>query len=195
MNKTLLEKRRQERKDEILETAAKLFVKNGYHSTTMDDMARELMVTKPAIYYHFRNKLDILKHIEDKIVLPMNDILKIDGCHISPKEKLRSIINTKVKYNCGSYGFTLIRFEEMKIFSRRTSKSISKMETEIEYLVRKVLKEGEEQGIFKIDDIKTTSLFILGIVNWVYRWYRLNGKLTPKQIADKAMNFIERALI
>jgi AcrR family transcriptional regulator len=161
----------------------------------MDDMARELMVTKPAIYYHFRNKLDILKHIEDKIVLPMNDILKIDGCHISPKEKLRSIINTKVKYNCGSYGFTLIRFEEMKIFSRRTSKSISKMETEIEYLVRKVLKEGEEQGIFKIDDIKTTSLFILGIVNWVYRWYRLNGKLTPKQIADKAMNFIERALI
>jgi AcrR family transcriptional regulator len=44
------------RKDRIVDAAARLFAQHGYSRTVLDDVAGECGITKPAIYYHFRDK-------------------------------------------------------------------------------------------------------------------------------------------
>src|SRR3712207_2713030 len=52
----------EERGDQIVETATRLFSERGYSATRLDDIANELGVTRAALYYYFtRGKLEILE--------------------------------------------------------------------------------------------------------------------------------------
>jgi len=43
-----------------LKTAAQLFLEKGYRPTSLNDVARRLHITKPALYHYFHNKEEIL---------------------------------------------------------------------------------------------------------------------------------------
>jgi AcrR family transcriptional regulator len=50
-------------KDRIIKAAFKIFTKKGYHQSTMDDIAKEIGVSKGALYQYFKNKKDLLNEI------------------------------------------------------------------------------------------------------------------------------------
>ncbi len=50
-------------KDKILEKAGELFMKYGVRSVTMDDIAREIAISKKTIYQFFKDKDDIVNHV------------------------------------------------------------------------------------------------------------------------------------
>jgi AcrR family transcriptional regulator len=50
-------------KDEILKTALKLFANQGYENTSLEEIASQIGITKPAIYYHFKNKQTLYNEI------------------------------------------------------------------------------------------------------------------------------------
>ena len=51
---------RQAKKEAVLLAAARLFTKNGFQHTSLDDIARSLGVSKPTLYYYVDNKEQIL---------------------------------------------------------------------------------------------------------------------------------------
>lgn len=53
-------------KAKVADAAMKVFAEKGYQETTMDDIAKELGVTKGALYHYYRLKVDILKEIYDR---------------------------------------------------------------------------------------------------------------------------------
>ena len=50
-------------KSKIVEAARIVFAKKGYHDATMDDIAKEVGVSKGALYSYFKSKEDLLKEI------------------------------------------------------------------------------------------------------------------------------------
>ncbi len=50
-------------KEKILFKAKKIFAKKGYELTSMEEIAKELDITKPAIYYHYKNKTALYNEI------------------------------------------------------------------------------------------------------------------------------------
>lgn len=50
-------------KEKIIETSTELFSKNGFDSTSVDEIAREAGVNKALIYYYFKSKEDLLDQI------------------------------------------------------------------------------------------------------------------------------------
>lgn len=59
-------KKQVERKDQILTAAVKLFSTLGYEKTTVDQIAEEAGLSKGAIYWYFKSKLEILFAITDR---------------------------------------------------------------------------------------------------------------------------------
>lgn len=53
-------------REEIIEAAAHLFETVGFEKTTMEEIARKAEVTRGAIYWHFKNKADVLKEFIDR---------------------------------------------------------------------------------------------------------------------------------
>jgi AcrR family transcriptional regulator len=67
-------------KTKIIEAARKVFAQKGYHDTTMDDIAKEIGVSKGALYSYFKSKEDLLKELS-----------------LQNHQTLRDIINTACK--------------------------------------------------------------------------------------------------
>ena len=181
------------RKDEIIEIATRLFADRGYHVATLDDVAKQLDVTKAALYYHISGKEEILREICNRVMKRVTrDTLKVRKSDLSPKEKMRIIIHQLVGLAAEGREEAAIVFEQTGGLSARTHNIIQHQKKEVERNLQQVLKEGVQQGDFAIDDVRITSFAILGLCNWTYHWYRSGGEFTSEQIADTYIDILEK---
>src|SRR3954463_7882807 len=67
---------RAHKRERILETATRLFYESGFRATSMESIADELSATKPFIYYHFKNKYDLLDEIAMRVTGLANGALE-----------------------------------------------------------------------------------------------------------------------
>jgi AcrR family transcriptional regulator len=56
-----------ERREQLLDVAMSVFSENGYHGTSMNDVARAAGVTKPVLYQHFPSKHDLYTELVDGV--------------------------------------------------------------------------------------------------------------------------------
>jgi TetR/AcrR family transcriptional regulator, cholesterol catabolism regulator len=178
------------RKEEIIRVAARLFAIKGYHATTLDEIAGELGVTKPALYYHIQGKEDILREIVNRIMEPMEAASRAGRSNMSPRERIKAMVAILVKFGAERKETTLIAFEEVKILPKRTRDAIRRRQKEVEQSLQETLQEGIAKGEFTVEDTKLASFAILGAANWIYHWYRPHG-LTPEEIAERFIDFLE----
>jgi AcrR family transcriptional regulator len=62
----ILPEYKEEVKKKVVEAAFSLFLRKGFHATTMDEIARELGVTKPALYQYFPGKEDLYAAVAER---------------------------------------------------------------------------------------------------------------------------------
>jgi TetR/AcrR family acrAB operon transcriptional repressor len=64
-----------ETKEAIINSAKKLFYKNGFKNTTLNDIAIDIGQTRGAIYWHFNSKEEIFISIYDEFMYRLDDII------------------------------------------------------------------------------------------------------------------------
>lgn len=85
--------------DRIVEAALKEFCTKGYHLTTMESIAKEAGITKGAIYWHFKSKRHLFKHLVDNALQELNHrINQAISCQAAPPERILSAISAGVEY-------------------------------------------------------------------------------------------------
>ena len=78
------------RREQLLEAACTLFVRKGYRVTTTDEIASKAGLTKGAVYFHFKNKEDILFELVKQISTTHDaQITARAGKSISPADFVR----------------------------------------------------------------------------------------------------------
>ncbi len=60
-------------REALLDAAGRLFREKGVSRTTLDDIAREAGCTRGALYWHFRNKVELFGELVDRVQLPLFD--------------------------------------------------------------------------------------------------------------------------
>jgi AcrR family transcriptional regulator len=183
------------RRDEIISVAAQIFAVKGYHATTLDEIAREIGITKPALYYYINSKEDILREIVGKIMEPMEEVTEVGKSALPPRERLAKIIQMLVKFGAERKETTRIAFEQINILPRRSRDALRRRQKDVEEVVHETIRDGVERGDFAVDDAKLATLAILAVSNWIYRWYQPDGGLTPAQIADQFIHLLENGYI
>jgi len=183
------------RKDEVIRVAARLFAAKGYHATTLDEIAEEMGVTKPALYYYIASKKDILQSIINRVMEPMDQVTKVGQSNLEPREKLESIIRMLVKFATERKETAMIAFEQANVLPKRSQDALKRRQKEVEKVVQQTLKEGVAQGCFVVDDVRMTCFAILSVSNWLYRWYRPEGSQTPAAIADQYIKLLEHGYL
>jgi AcrR family transcriptional regulator len=184
-----------ERRDEVIRVATRLFAAKGYYATTLDQIAEEIGITKPALYYYITNKEDILRTIINQMLEPMQEVVDIGKSGISPIEKLRKIMKTLIQSAAERKETTLLAFEQANILPKRSRDALRRRQKEVEHTVMQVLKEGIEQGYFVVSDVKMAGFTILAASNWIYHWYQPEGKMTPLEIADHCIKLLENGYL
>ncbi len=178
----------------IIDTAAALFHKQGYRSTSLDDVSKELGITKAAIYHYVSSKEKLLSRI---YIQALENIFrntdKIAGKGLPPDITLKLIIQNHIKgIIIQSISMFSVFFTEENQLPQKEFKKIRDEKKKYTRIVEGIIEDGISQGMFRKVDPRLQANAIIGMCNWVYKWYK-PGKshYTPDQIADHFVSLLE----
>jgi len=164
-------------KQQIIEKAVELFLKNGFSKTTLDEIAQQTNLTRGAIYWHFKDKLDIVNELietqhEDLSQL-LSDLFSEDSSSLN---KIQKIIEEIVRHFFESKSFqnfielTWFKIEYTELSNLKTTKT--ELTTYFINNFRQVIKEAQTIGEIKntIND-NDVAITITNMINGMYRLY------------------------
>lgn len=187
------EERSQQRKEEIIKVATKVFREKGF-LCTLEEIANELKYTKGSIYYYFNSKEELLFECHQRgINMALERVLKIAKSDLSPEDKLKEIIKSHVFTVTDDFSVVV---QHAHLFELKYIKETLAKRHEYEDAIKNVVKEGIDQKVFKANvDQSLIVLLILGAANWVPQWYKAGGRLSIIQIADFYADYLVAPLL
>ena len=178
----------------IIDTAAEIFHKKGYRSTTLDDVSKELGITKAAIYHYVSSKEKLLSKIYIQALENIfRNTYKIAGRNLPPDMRLKLIIRNHIKsIIIESISMFSVFFTEENQLPEKEFRKIQQEKKKYTQIVEKIIEEGISQGLFKKADPKLQAFAIIGMCNWIYKWYKPGpGSYTPDQMAGYFVSLLE----
>ena len=182
------------RKQKIIDTAAALFHRKGFASTTLDDVSTALGISKAALYHYVGSKDELLSIIYTQAFDNIfKDTYEISGMALPPDEKLRLIIRNHIKnIIIKDLSMFSVYFSEESQLPEKDFKKIREEKKKYTRIVEKIIGEGISEGLFKRVDPVLEAYAILGMCNWIYKWYNPDTtNYTPEQIADHFIGLLE----
>jgi AcrR family transcriptional regulator len=181
---------------DIIQAAAQIFRKKGYHGTSMQDIADAVQLQKASLYHHVSGKQDILVTILDQALdLLIDDMLQVARSDLSPQDKVRLAMRTYVNRLTGDLDLaTVLLMEHRSLDDTLRNVHIDRRDR-FEALWRGIVQEGIDSGVFRQVDARLTSFAFLGVLNWLITWYRHDGSLSGDQIADRFANLLLTGLV
>lgn len=169
----------------IIHEAARLFYEKGYKSTSLEEVAQILKVTRPAIYHYFKSKEKIMLAIQDrvnhKVQLYASEIWARDLPSDQKFEKIvyhHALLILENKIEMG------IVFEELKNLPKNLA---DEAVTIIDQYYKRMIvlyRESVELGYFVDVNPSIAVHTILGACNWAYKWFSPQGAYTVEQTAQ-----------
>jgi AcrR family transcriptional regulator len=172
-------------RNEIVSAAARVFRTKGYHAATVRDIAHEVGILKGSLYHHFNSKEELLYLVVKEPIAQMyQKICEIADTAVGPAEKLRRAITAHLEAFDRHYPQLFVYLREREAVKRRFREMIGFSPKEYERRWQQILREGVENGEFRPDlDIQVASYGLLGMLNWSYKWYDPQGRLSVQEVA------------
>ena len=178
-----------------LEVAARAFNERGFYKTSLDDIAARLKVTKPALYYYFENKDEILYECHSVAIASLVETPLEDGAsHLTGLEKIERLVRRYVSMIVESFGRCLVLVGTQPLEPSNARKCRDGRRQTNDLLVG-LIREAVADGSIPRCDPKLTAFFVFGMLNWIAQWYDPKGERTLGDIADEAVKFVRGALL
>ena len=184
-------------KEKITAQSIRLFEKNGFTETSIQDVVDSLGVTKGTFYYYFSSKEELLMDIHlgyiDGLLLFQEQILQ--DASKSCKDKLLDIVNMLIT-NISSQGAAAkIFFREMNNLSLEHIELIVQKRDQFRLNIEALIRTGVENGEFRPElDVLIITMAILGITNWSYQWFNPNGRVSDQEVAEIFVEMILKGI-
>jgi TetR/AcrR family transcriptional regulator, cholesterol catabolism regulator len=181
----------------ILEQAAKLIFQKGYEGTSMQDIAEACGLTKAGLYHHIATKEALLLAImsygmdlfEEVVLDRVKDIP-------DPLERLRATMarNVELVTTDTTKEVTIILHEHQTL-TGEARRAVDVRKKRYVRFLEATFREAMARGQIRTVDPTLASFSFLGTVLWTYKWYRADGRLTPKQLADGMLDLFFNGLV
>lgn len=182
------------KKQLVVDAAVRIFHEKGYHAATLDDVARDLGVTKAALYHYVSSKENLLSQIYIKALEGFFAyIYEIPSLELSPAEKMRTFIRRHLKtVVIENLAMFSVFFSEENQLPNEDSQKIQEEKRKFTRVVEEIIQDGMDRGSFRRLNPKLMAYAIIGMCNWLYRWYRPDSSpFSPDEIADQFIALLE----
>ena len=170
--------------DSVLTHSVRVFNRHGYDATSMGMLAKELGVSKSAIYHHVSSKEHLLRLALDKALIPLEAVAEESRTRPGPagdrlEHMLRSTVRVLVEQK--PYVTLLLRLrgnteaERIAVDRRRG----------IDVTAGELVAAAQQEGALRADiDPRTSARLVFGMINSLVEWFRADGSITAEQVED-----------
>ncbi len=158
----------------ILKTAAEVFAEKGYHGASMRDIASKLQCTPAALYYHAKNKEDLLFKIAYEAFHQVLSPLKQPSFqNLPPLEQLRFLIHNHLHHFAQNLALMKVLAHDGQYLEGEHFNIIQNMKREYVQLVEDILRKmNPENIIIPQESVRWGALALFGMLNWIYTWFK-----------------------
>jgi len=181
----------------ILEAAVKVFSRQGFHQSTISQIAKEAGVADGTIYLYFKNKNDILVNFFSYKTKQVFDCFRaeVDRAE-SSLDKLRNLVRRHLTEFQRDRDMAVVYQVETHQNSRLAEEQIKEMSKMYQDLISEIVELGQVEGRIRKDlYVGLVKRFILGAVDEVINtWIHSEGKYNLVSMADPLVELFIRGI-
>ncbi|MFF0366427.1 TetR family transcriptional regulator [Micromonospora sp. NPDC005087] len=185
-----------ERRKLIADRSAELFNRDGYHQTSMAQIAAAAGVAKATLYHYFPSKGQILFFIHDEFMGVLLDGLQSHADRgLTPAQRLLETMTDILRLNETHPGHVRVFFEHFRELTAEEQAAATPKRDFMFATVAGIIRAGIEDGTFRDVDPDLAAFEIFGMCNWAYQWFRPGGLMDAKTVAEKFWDYAARGLL
>lgn len=176
--------RRADRREQMVDAAARIFQAKGYDATSLQDIADAIGIQKGSLYHYIETKEDLLYAvIEEAHNGTERGNTRWRSLVDDPLAAIRAFIEDHTRASIDHLVYAAVYFRDSEALDERRRSEIlaarDRYQGELRQLVASAAKAGKlRKGI----DPSFATLVLFGMMNWIYYWYRPQGPMSPDDI-------------
>lgn len=185
---------RERKREAVLRAAVRMFNSRGFHTTSLDDVAASLGISKPTIYHYLGNKDQVLLECVTRGVEQLRTAA--DAAHAEAGtgfDRLRIFLCRYAEIIMDDFGRCVIRTADEQL-SDESSTRFRALKREIDSAMQALIAEGVADGSIAPTNVKLTAFTLAGALNWPARWHRPDGRLPADEVASQMVDILMRGL-
>ena len=172
-----------EKRERILDVAERLFFEHGYAHTTMDRIVAELGVTKPYVYYYFRNKLEIYETLCWRPSVACFTVLDFPADDArAAHEKIAHGLEQLIRLTIEHHPAAFFSYREPQVLRPEFAAAQHKLARYFYGQLCALLEQARAEGTAEFEDTMVSALAACSIPGFLYTWYRPDGRLSPDEM-------------
>ncbi|MFI4987437.1 MAG: TetR/AcrR family transcriptional regulator [Alphaproteobacteria bacterium] len=187
--------------EKLRQAARRLFVAQGYHSTTLEEIAAAAGLTKGAVYFYFGSKsavlVDLLGLVQSHVVGPMSEAVKAAGP--AATDKLVAFL-----HNQATLGIThrdevlLLILMSLELGGRdaKVSDCIAGIYRRLQQFVERLIRHGQRSGEFRRDlPVKELAAVVMANHDGTFlEWHRRSAELDGRKLVRALRSLVLQGL-
>ena len=167
----------------IREAAVSLMARHGYEAMSMRQLAAEVGVQAAALYRYFPTKQDLLftllnEHMET-LIAAWDAARPRDT---DPAVRLAAFVDNHIRFHVARRHSTHVSNMELRSLSHERLSHMLRLRTRYEKELRRILREGAEDGRFVMEDVGLTAMAIIQMITGVIVWFRPDERLSVDEV-------------
>jgi AcrR family transcriptional regulator len=173
--------------DQLLDAAAKVFAEKGFDAARLEDIATELGVLQGSLYYHVASKADLLFLVQRRRLLAITACMeRIAASEMAPLDKLATALREHLRHVDDFWPESAQWFTEPaprhSEDRRANGRTLNRAYLDV---IEDIVYQCAEAGELRSDlDVPIATRGVIGMCNWLPRWYRKGGRLSMDQISE-----------
>ena len=183
---------------EICRIAARVFYEKGYDGASMQEIAQAVGLTKAGLYHHVGSKDNLLFEIMNYGVDILDETVLARVQNIQdPREKLRQTIlgHIDLIVRARDLEITVILHENRSLQGELREKINRRKRAYVNYLKDLIAQVQKQSGRPALLSPTLAAFYLLGLVNWLYQWYRPEGTISQAELGQATVEFFFRGLL
>src|ERR1035438_10843946 len=176
--------KRELRRQAIVDTAASVFARRGYHATGITELCVANDLGKVALYHYIGSKEQLLPAIHDRVmdeVMLGADRVAVAGG--SPSEQLTMLGDELLDVIHRYPDHVWVFLHEFPALTGERAAQFRERRRKYEEAVEAVLQAGVDSGEFRPVEPRLTAMAWLGMHNYTYLWLKAGGPLSARDVA------------
>jgi AcrR family transcriptional regulator len=185
-----------DKKIEIHRVVARLFAHQGYHHTSMREIARELGMNQSSLYHYFAGKEDMLFRLMneamDEVLRALEEIYAKD---LAAEAKLEKVLHSYIRSYAGDQDRLILLVNEMNSLTEASRLILVDKQRQYVRLIKSIFKKLADEDKMKEIDPAVATFAFFGMVHYTIKWYHKDGPIGLDELARLFVEIFTRGIL
>lgn len=170
----------------ITRAALECFAVNGYHGTTIRQIATAAGLSVPGVYHHFGSKHEILVGLSEVAMRELIDASEraIVAAGEGVLDRFDALVESLVEFHADFSDVAFVSFSEIRSLKGQAQERHLEQRRREQQMITDVVEEGVDTGVFATDDPRHVARAITSICLGISQWYRPGRELSSEELTD-----------